>query len=294
MNIIVCVKPVPDTNIPIEVDPQTGMINSDDLIYVVNPCDWLAVEEAIRLKEEDKANQVTLLSLGQPLAIRALRRCVALGADRAILLHDPAFTNSDSYATGVALSRAIGSLPYDLILCGARALDTNAGLVGAVIAEILGLPLVSEVTRINAVTNKSKLEVQRKLEKGNREMVEVGLPAVLTIEGEAEKTRYASLPALIEAQTKEIEQFDLKALGLSQTEVGQKGSKTQILGFTLPKPRRRKLFAPDTSLSATEKISLLMKGGITEKKTDLLEGDPRKIAQTLIKLLVQQKLIKLG
>jgi electron transfer flavoprotein alpha/beta subunit len=123
--------------------------------------------------------------------------------------------------------------------------------------------------------------------------VEVSLPAVLTIEGEAEKTRYASLPALIEAQTKQIEQLDLKALGLSPMEAGQKGSKTQTLGYSLPKPRKKKLFAPDTSLSATAKIAMLMKGGIQEKKTDFLEGDPKKIAQTLVKMLTQQKLIKL-
>jgi electron transfer flavoprotein beta subunit len=292
MNVIVCVKQVPDTNIALEVDPQTGAINSDDLVYIVNPCDWLAVEEAAHLKEEGKASQITLISLGQPSATRALRSCLALGADKAVLLNDPAFNDSDSYATGVVLSQAIGSLPYDLILCGARASDTNTGLTGAVIAETLGLPLVSEVTRINSVADK-KLQVQRKLEKGNREVVEVSLPAVLTIEGEAEKTRYASLPALIEAQTKQIEQLDLKALGLSPMEAGQKGSKTQTLGYSLPKPRKKKLFAPDTSLSATAKIAMLMKGGIQEKKTDFLEGDPKKIAQTLVKMLTQQKLIKL-
>ncbi len=292
MNVIVCVKQVPDTNIALEVDPQTGAINSDDLVYIVNPCDWLAVEEAAHLKEEGKASQITLISLGQPSATRALRSCLALGADKAVLLNGPAFKNSDSYATGMVLSQAIGSLPYDLILCGARASDTNTGLTGAVIAETLGLPLVSEVTRINSVADK-KLQVQRKLEKGNREVVEVSLPAVLTIEGEAEKTRYASLPALIEAQTKQIEQLDLKALGLSPMEAGQKGSKTQTLGYSLPKPRKKKLFAPDTSLSATAKIAMLMKGGIQEKKTDFLDGDPKKIAQTLVKMLTQQKLIKL-
>jgi len=292
MNVIVCVKQVPDTNIALEVDPQTGAINSDDLGYIVNPCDWLAVEEAARLKEEGKARQITLISLGESSATRALRSCLALGADKAILLNDPAFKESDSYATGVVLSQAIGSLPYDLILCGARALDTNAGLVGAVIAEMLGLPLVSEVTHINSISDK-KLEVQRKLEKGNREVVAVSLPAVLTIEGEAEKTIYASLPALIDAQMKQIEELDLKALGLSPMEVGQKGSKTQTLGYALPKPRRKKLFAPDASLSATAKIAMLMKGGIQEKKTDFLEGDLKKIAQTLVKMLTEQKLIKL-
>lgn len=291
MNIVVCVKLVPDTHIPLEIEPQTGTINSDDFVYVINPYDRAAVEEAVRLKEEGLATQVTLVCLGLPSAVRGLRGCLALGADRAILLNDPAFKDSDSYATAVVLSKAISSLQYDLILCGTRAADTNTGLVGAVIAEILGISLVSEVTRINAPTDGGKVTVHRKLEKGNREVVEVDLPALLTTEVEVQQARYASLPSLMAAQTKEIEEFDLKALGLSATEVGSRGSKIQTLRFSLPKPRRKKLFTPDVSLSAVEKIGMIMTGGITEKKTEFLEGEPEKIAATLLQFLAQQKLL---
>lgn len=291
MNIVVCVKLVPDTHIPLEIEPQTGTINSDDFVYVINPGDRAAVEEAVRIKEEGWATQVTLVCLGLPSAVRGLRSCLALGADRAILLNDPAFKDSDSYATAVVLSKAIGSLPYDLILCGTRAADTNTGLVGAVIAEILGISLVSEVTGINAPGDGGKVIVHRKLEKGNREVVEVDLPALLTTDVEVQKARYASLPSLMAAQMKEIEEFDLKALGLSSTEVGSSSSRIETLGFSLPKPRRKKLFTPDVSLSAVEKIGMIMTGGITEKKTEFLEGEPRKIAATLLQFLAQQKLL---
>ena len=291
MNIVVCVKLVPDTHIPLEIEPQTGTINSDDFVYVINPCDKAAVEEAVRIKEEGLATQVTLVCLGSSSAVRGLRSCLALGADRAILLNDPAFKDSDSYATAVVLSKAISSLQYALILCGTRAADTNTGLVGAVIAEILGISLVSEVTRINAPTDGGKVRVHRKLEKGNREVVEVNLPALLTTDVEVQQARYASLPSLMAAQTKEIEEFDLKALGLSAMEVGSRGSKIQTLRFSLPKPRRKKLFTPDVSLSAVEKIGMIMTGGITEKKTEFLEGEPKKIAATLLQFLAQQKLL---
>ena len=291
MNIVVCVKLVPDTHIPLEIEPQTGTINSDDFVYVINPGDRAAVEEAVRIKEEGWATQVTLVCLGSPSAVRGLRSCLALGADRAILLNDAAFKDSDSYATAVVLSKAIGSLPYDLILCGTRAADTNTGLVGAVIAEILGISLVSEVTGINAPSDGGKVIVQRKLEKGNREVVEIDLPALLTTDVEVQKARYASLPSLMAAQMKEIEEFDLKALGLSSTEVGSSSSRIQTLRFSLPKPRRKKLFTPDVSLSAVERIGMIMTGGITEKKTEFLEGEPRKIAATLLQFLAQQKLL---
>ena len=291
MNIVVCVKLVPDTHVPLEIDSQSGTINSDDLVYIINPIDRAAVEEAVRLKEEGLATQVTLVCMGSAAAVRGLRGCLALGADKAILLNDPAFKDSDSYATAAVLSKAISSLPYDLILCGTRAADTNAGLVGAVIAETLGIPLVSEVARIDAA-DRSKLTVQRKLEKGNREIVEVALPALLTVEIEVPQPRYASLPALMAAQVKEIEEFDLKALGLSSPEVGLQGAKIQTLRFSPPKPRRKKLFTPDVGLSAVQRIGMIMTGGITEKKTEFLEGEPEKIAATLLQFLTQQKLLK--
>jgi electron transfer flavoprotein alpha/beta subunit len=193
----------------------------------------------------------------------------------------------------VVLSKAISSLPHDLILCGTRAADTNSGLVGAVIAEILGISLVSEVTRINAAADGGKVIVHRKLEKGDREVIEVDLPALLTVEIEVSAARYASLPSLMAAQMEEIEELDLKALGLSSIEVGSRGAKIQTLRFSPPKPRRRKLFTPDASLSATEKIGMLMTGGITEKKTEFLEGEPKKIAATLLQFLAQQKLLRM-
>lgn len=293
MNVVVCVKQVPDTHIPIEIDTHTGLVNSDDFVYVINPCDQAAVEEAVQLKEEGIASQVTLLSLGMLSAASGLRNCLALGADRAILVKGSAFTQSDSYATAVALARAIAHMPYDLILCGARAADTNAGLVGAVIAESLDLPLVSEVTRIN-VSPQGNMVVHRKLEKGNREVVEVDRPALLTMDIDARKTRYASLTSLIAAQRKEIEEFDLKALGLSPVEVGPSGSKLQIHRFSPPKPRRKKLFTPDAKLSSTQRIDQIMTGGMTEKKAEILEGDPNTVASRLIRLLAQQKLAGLG
>lgn len=292
MNTVVCVKLVPDTHLPLEIDPQTGTINSDDLVYVISPGDQAAVEEAVRLKEAGLVTQVTLVCMGSPSAVRGLRSCLALGADRAILLNDPAFEGSDSYATAVVLSKAISSLPHDLILCGTRAADTNSGLVGAVIAEILGISLVSEVTRINAAADGGKVIVHRKLEKGDREVVEVDLPALLTVEVEVPAARYASLPSLMAAQIEEIEELDLKALGLSSLEVGSRGAKIEILRFAPLKPRRRKLFTPDASLSAVEKIGMIMTGGITEKKTEFLEGEPKKIAATLLQFLAQQKLLR--
>ena len=121
MNIVVCVKLVPDVSI-ISLDPNTGLIDSDDLVYVINPYDVVAVEAAVRIKDEDGVSRVTLISVAPPSTKGLLHRGLAIGADEAMLLWDSGFDNYDSYATGVILAKAIGSLQYDLILCGQKAI----------------------------------------------------------------------------------------------------------------------------------------------------------------------------
>jgi electron transfer flavoprotein beta subunit len=290
MNILVCVKPVPDVSI-ISIDPNTGLINSDDLVYIVNPYDMVAMEEAVRIKERDGVSQVTLISMAPASAKRLLRRCLAIGADEAMLLWDSSFDNSDSYAAGIILAKAIGSLQYDLILCGQKAIDTEAGQVGSVIAERLGIPLASRVAKIDILPDCKKVTVESKLEKGNRAKVEVILPALLTVEVDLNEPRYASLPSLMAGLRKDIKEYNLEALGLSYEEVGQEGAKTRTITLSPPRPRPKKVFTPDSSLSAEERLRLIMSGGVTQKKGDLLEGDPGNIASSVVRFLSEKKLL---
>ena len=290
MNIIVCVKPVPDVSI-IMLDPKTGLIDNDDLVYIVNPYDVVAVEEAVRIKERDGAGQVTLMSVAPPSAKGLLRRCLAMGADEAMLLWDKGFDNSDSYATGVILARAIGSLQYDLILCGQKAVDTEAGQVGSVIAERLGIPLAARVTSIDISPDGKKVAVESKLEKGKRAEVEVILPAVLAVEVDLNEPRYASLPSLMAGLRKDIREYNLGALGLSSEEVGKEGARTKTVALSTPKPRPKKVFTPDSSLSAEERLRLIMSGGVTQKQGDLLEGDPGKIASSVVQFLTEKNFL---
>jgi electron transfer flavoprotein beta subunit len=290
MNIVVCVKPVPDVSI-ISIDPNTGLINSDDLVYIVNPYDMVAVEEAMRIKERDNVSQVTLISMAPPSAKRLLRRCLTLGADEAMLLWDSSFENLDSYATGIILAKAIDSLQYDLILCGQKAIDTEAGQVGSVIAERLGIPLASRVAGIDVSPDYKKVTVESKLEKGNRAKVEVILPALLTVEVDLNEPRYASLPSLMAGLRKDIKEYNLEAIGLSYGEVSQEKAKTRTITLSTPKPRPKKVFTPDSSLSAEERLRLIMSGGVTQKKGDLLKGDPGNIASSVVRFLSEKRLL---
>jgi len=287
VNIVVCVKPVPDVSI-ITLRQDTIELDSEDLVYAVNPCDVVAVEAAVRIKESVNNSRVTLVSLAPPTTKGLLRHCLALGADEALLLWDSAFAALDSYATGVILARAIGSLEYDLILCGDRAIDTEEGQVGSVIAERLDIPLVNRVAKIDVDACDKKVTVERKLDKGNREKIEAILPALLTVDMALNEPRYPGLPSLMAGLRQEIKEYDLNALGLTEEEIE---SKTRVVAFSLPKPRPKKPFTPDSNLPAAERMRLIMSGGITQKQGNLLQGDLDYIASSVVQFLIEQKLL---
>ena len=287
MNIVVCVKPVSDVSI-VSLDPHLeSQLDEDDVVYIVNPCDMVAVEEAVRIKDRELASHVILLSMGPPSTERLLRRCLAIGADKAMLLWDTDFQNADSYTTGVIIAESIRSLQYDLVLCGNKANDTAAGQVGYVIAHRLDIPVVSRVTDIQVTRDDNKLRVERKLERGNRERIEVEFPSLLAVEESLNEPRYASLPSLLTALRKDIKQYALKELEISAEEMGLKKPKTKVIAMSVPRPRPKKLFTPDSSLSAAERMRLIMSGGVTEKKEELFEGNPEEVSSKFVQFLDQ-------
>ena len=287
MNIAVCVKQVPDTDGPIIINTRTKSIEDRHLNYIVNSVDKVAVEQAVLLKEKLGSGQVTVFSMGNNSAETVLRKCLAQGADQAVLVSDPVFNDSDSYRTGAILARAIKRMKFDLVLCGVQASDTNGGLVGAVIAEELGLPLVCSVTKIENPEEPGKLILQKKLDRGDRGLVEVELPALLTIEMGA-KPRYATVRSHLTARSKNIDCLDASILGLLPEDIGRERSKTVVLSISPPKPRA-KLFAPPSNLSSVQRTMLLMSGGIQEKKSNILEGAPGLVAAKLIDFLTSGK-----
>ncbi len=291
MNIVVCAKQVPDIEGRIIV--EKGVVSLQQLVpsYVISSLDLLAIEEAIRIKEREGQGQVTLVSLGDSTAEDALRRGLAMGADDAILLCDPAFENGDSYATALALARTIKSIRYDLVFCGQRADDTQAGQVGTYVARMLGVPLVRGVVEVDTNSGENRLVVQRKLERGDREVVECSIPALLTMEAGLNSPRNPTIKGIMKARSKEIAKHDAKQLSLSAEELGVAGSKTTMTGVTPPKPKMKGLFVPDSKLSSAEKLRLIMEGGIIQKKSNLLEGNPKEVAAQLVDFLKQQKII---
>lgn len=291
MNIAVCIKPVPDVSI-LTLDPATGLIDGDDLVYIVNPYDMVALEAAVRIREQSGDGQVNAITVAPPAtAKRLLRRCLAAGADEATILWDSSFEGSDGYATGVILAKYIAAGGYDLVLCGQKAIDTEAGQVGGVIAARLDIPLVSRVARIDIAAGAAVADIDSKLEKGNRARLDVSLPAVLAVELDLNEPRYAGLPSLLASLKRDITEVNRETLGLSFNEAGKQGSRTSLEAMSLPKPRPKKVFTPDSSLSAQERLRLVISGGVTQKQSDVLEGEPDKIASTVVKFFKEKNFL---
>ena len=288
MNIVACVKQIVETEHLTKIVGETS-IDDPDLPRVVNMCDLVAVEEALQLKGKDRADEVFIVSMGPPSAEEELYRCLAMGADKALLLCDPAFDGSDSHATAVVLAKAVGSLEYGLIFCGQRASDTEAGQVGYCLAEMLDIPIISGAIRVE-VPSDEKAIVHRKLKGGYREVLEASLPALVSVDTGLNEPRYVSIRAVSRAKKREIKQYDLKDLELSSEDVGQKGSKTTVVSLSRPRPKR--IFVPDSNLSAMERLMQVESGGLEEKDGDVISGSPKEVASKLVQRLIRQRIVR--
>lgn len=234
MNIIVCVKQVPDTN-EVKIDPVKGTLIREGVPSILNPDDANALEEALKIKDQDPNTKITVLTMGPNQAITMLKECLAMGADEAILLSDRAFAGADTWATSNTLASAIRKIGnYDIIFAGRQAIDGDTAQVGPQIAERLHIP---QVTYVQAFELKDgEIIVQRQLEDGY-ERIGVKTPVLLTAVKELNEPRYMTIAGIMEAYEKDTTIWTLKDLDVSDAEVGLKASPTQVFRSFTPAPK---------------------------------------------------------
>jgi len=232
MEILVCVKRVPDTaENEIEVKSDGTDIERDDLVYSVNEWDNYAVEEAIQIRDK-VGGSVTVISVGDEESEEVLRREMAMGADKGILLSDDAFEGSDGKGLAGILKAEIEKGNYDLILTGAQA-DDGAGQVGGMLAAMLDLPYASLVNSIKVIDDK-KMKVGREIEGGNQEMSEIDLPCVLSIQTGINEPRYVGIRGIRKVASLEIPVHGASDIGISPDSVGEAGAKVKRLDYFMP------------------------------------------------------------
>ncbi len=263
MNIIVCIKQVPDTN-EVKIDPVKGTLIREGVPSIINPDDRNALEEALKIKDKNKDTKVTVLSMGPPQADVALIEAIAMGADEGILLSDRAFAGSDTWATSTAITAGIEHIgDYDIIFCGRQAIDGDTAQVGPQIAEHLGIPQITYVEELEI--KDKKVRAKRALEDGYF-VVESELPVLITAIKELNEPRYPSIKGIYEAyKGDKIKVWSAKDVKADEKNIGLDGSPTQV----------NKSFTPPG------------RGG----ESEIIEGSPKEQARQLIVRLKEEKFI---
>lgn len=245
MNIVVLLKQTFDTEAKIEI--AGGAINKKGVGLIINPYDEYAVEEALKLKEKN-GGEVTIVSVGADTP-DAMRQALAMGADKAISVEDPALAGGDEYTTAVVLAKAVSTIPYDLILAGWR---EGSAQVAVRVAEELGLPHVNVVTKLEIADGKAT--ATRDIEGGN-EVVEVPTPAVITAQKGLNEPRYPSMKGIMQAKKKPIKKLSLGDLGLTADQVA---AKVKVQSYFLPSAKAAgKIIAGEVPQAAAELAKLL-------------------------------------
>ena len=255
MNIIVCIKQVPNTT-DVKIDPVTNTLVREGVESVINPFDTYAIEEAVRLKERF-GGKVTVISMGPPQAENALKEAISLGCDEAVLVSDRKFAGSDTWATSYTLSCAIRKAgAFDIIICGKQASDGDTAQVGPGISTHLDIPQVTYVKKIEEIAN-NKAKVERMTEEGY-DIVETPLPCLFTVVKEINTPRLPSLKGMMKAKSAKILKWTADDIKCDPKNIGLDGSPTRVVKIFTPAPRKGgEILKGETSDISKELVELL-------------------------------------
>src|SRR5215210_4985304 len=251
MKIAVCVKQVPEGNR--RIDPDSKRLDRSGE-GALNPFDANAVEEALRLKDAGGEGEIVLVSMGPAKAQDALRKALAMGADRAVLVSDDAAAGSDLVATSYALAKALERENADLILFGQQASDSDGAVLWAAVADRLRRPLVSQAAELKVADGNAR--VKRQTEFGY-DVIEAPLPAVVAVSDAINEPRYPSLKGIMGAKAKPQETLSLSDLGIDAPQLGDRGSKTEVLALGDPPARGDTLKIEDDGSGAQKIVDFL-------------------------------------
>ncbi len=264
MRIIVCIKQVPDTT-EIRIDPETNTLIREGVPSILNPYDQFAVEEAIRVRGMVGSGTITVLSMGPPQARTALMKCLALGADDAVLLSDRAFAGADTWATSFTLAKAIQNIgEFDLILCGLQAIDGDTAQVGPELSEHLGIPQITYVEEVMNL-NDGKVEVKKQTEDGFQILLATTPALFCLMPSTSFEPGIPPMSGILKAKRKPFQVWDAATLNCDPSRLGLEGSFTRVIR-TYPPPSRG--------------------------QGQILEGNPSECVSKLVPILLREGMIK--
>lgn len=244
MKILAIVSQTQDTEAKIKVSASGDSVDTEGIKWIMNPYDEFAVEEAIQTKEKH-GGEVVIVSMGPGRVIESIRQALAMGADSAVHIKDDSFADIDSFAMGKVLAAEIKKLgDYDIIFTGMKIIDEESGQVAVQVAEELGIPHVSLVSKVIEIDPDGKKAVCQKEIDGGHMVVEVPLPCLITCPDAMNEPRYASLPGIMKAKKKPLTEvtlgdIDLGSLGLTEAELGKEGARVKTVEMKVPQIERK-------------------------------------------------------
>jgi len=256
MNIIVCIKQVPNTT-DVKIDPVKNTLIREGVESIINPFDAYAIEEAVRLKERF-TGKITVVTMGPPQAESALKEAISLGCDEGILVSDRKFAGSDTWATSYTLACAIKKIGlFDIILCGKQASDGDTAQVGPGISTHLDIPQVTYVKKIENI-DLGKARVERMTEEGY-DIVETPIPCLFTVVKEINTPRLPSLKGMMRAKSAKIIQWTAADINCDPKNIGLDGSPTRVVKIFTPAPRKGGEMLEGDAAQLAQKVGVLLK-----------------------------------
>src|SRR6266700_1310574 len=241
MNIVVCVKQVPDTWSERTLKPADSTLDRESADAVINELDEYAIEEGLRLAEAN-GGEVTILSMGPPKASEAIRKALSMGADKAVHLVDDGLAGSDALVTSEAIAAVLGRIGFDLVILGSESTDARMGVLAAMLAERLGVPQLSFASKVE--TDGQAIRIHRQADYGY-DKVEATLPAVLSVVEKINEPRYPSFKGIMAAKKKPVQTLSLADIGLAAGSAGLAGSATAVADFAARPPRAAGVIVKD-------------------------------------------------
>lgn len=258
------------------------------LVEVFGP---YGVEEALRIKEAIGA-EVVLLTLGPLDEELPLKRCWAMGADRIFQIEGPSCNYMDHRSKAMLLESAIQELRADLVICGKKSVDSEGQQLGAWLAQLLGMSYISGATYVKLEQKQNKQIIHRALERGDREIIHCDLPAVITVEMGLNEPRYPTLANTLWALEQKIPFIDGEKLCFDRDHGGGSQQLESLIEHSMPRPRPRKVLAPDRKISAMDRMKQVMSGGFKEKEGRICRGTPQRLGQRIVNVLKENGFIK--
>jgi electron transfer flavoprotein beta subunit len=252
MNVVVCVKQIPDPNAPGKLDPESKRLVREGVDLVLDPGDEHAVEAALQVAEQG-GGEVTVVSMGPPRAVDAIRRALSMGGAKGIHVQDEGLQNSDALSTARVLAAALEGQPFDLVICGQESTDGSTGAVPGQLAELLGLPLLSFAKKLSV--EGSKATIHRQTDEGY-DVVEAPLPALVTVTGGINEPRYPSLRGIMQSKNKEVRQLSLADLRLDGA-AGKEALTQEVVRIQPAEARKAGRVVEDKGEGAREIVDFL-------------------------------------